>query len=127
MRVPLDLKIHLGLGLALLILCVVGAVAYRTTAGLMETADLVARTHEVLAQLEDHRSTLPDADPGVRGDLVARQREEAEALRQRTLAAKVSASRATLVIACGSLLGFVLTGLASWVISRDINARNRAE
>jgi signal transduction histidine kinase len=203
MRVSLDLKIHLGLGLALLILCVVGAVAYRATAGLVETADLVARTHEVLAKLEDLRSTLHDVEIAARGFLLTREesfraayhtaaaalgpqldrlraltadhpaqherldaleallaeklagqpaqlaaapprpgnleldavhqavatlrRQEETALRQRTAASRASAGRATLVIACGSLLGFVLTGLASWVISRDINARNRAE
>src|SRR5207237_980238 len=62
MRVSLDQKIRLGLGMALLILCIVGVVAYRTTAGLVEAAGLVAHTHEVLATLEDLLSLLHQAE-----------------------------------------------------------------
>jgi signal transduction histidine kinase len=169
MRVSLDQKIRLGLGMALLILCIVGVIAYRTTAGLVETADLVARSHEVLAALEDLQSMLhqgeaadairprldhlraltadtrvyrgqleavellleerrsPQQLDALRRALTTLEHEEDQALRQQTAASKASARRATLAIACGSLLGFVLTGLASWIIGRDINARNRAE
>ncbi len=64
------LKIGAGFALALLILAVIGTVAYRNTKVLQETANQVSRTHQVLEGLEELRRSLVDAETGQRGYLI---------------------------------------------------------
>jgi methyl-accepting chemotaxis protein len=60
-------KIGAGFALALAILVIVGAVSWRSTVMLNETAERVSHTHQVLTTLEDVVSTMKDAETGQRG------------------------------------------------------------
>jgi methyl-accepting chemotaxis protein len=63
-------KIGAGFALALAALIVIGMVSYRTTTRLIETASLVAHSHQVLESLERLLSFLKDAETGQRGFLI---------------------------------------------------------
>jgi len=63
-------KLGMGFGLALVILVIIGVVAYQSIQKLTVTAGLVTRTHEVLATLESVLSTIKDAETGQRGYLL---------------------------------------------------------
>ena len=70
MRWTIGAKIGSGFALALLILLIIGTTAYVSTTCLVETADAVAHTHEVLQKLEELLSDLKDAETGQRGFLI---------------------------------------------------------
>ena len=53
--------------MAMAVLVVLGVIAYRTTTGLVETADRVARGHKLVADLQSVLSELQDAETGERG------------------------------------------------------------
>ncbi len=60
-------KIALGFSLPLLILMVIGAVTYRTTAELIDRSALVAHTHEVIETTSQMLQRIVDGETGVRG------------------------------------------------------------
>jgi len=64
------MKIGTGFALALVILVVIGGVAYRSIGKLTDTAGWVDHTQQVLATLEATLSTLKDAETGQRGFLL---------------------------------------------------------
>jgi methyl-accepting chemotaxis protein len=68
-------KIAAGYALALLLLFVIGGIAYQSFNVLAETGGMVAHTHEVLEKLESVLSLLKDAETGMRGFLLARDEE----------------------------------------------------
>jgi methyl-accepting chemotaxis protein len=74
-------KIGMGFGLALVIFLFVGAISYRSTAQLTETAALVAHTHRVLETLEAVLSDMKDAETGQRGYLLTGQERYLEPFR----------------------------------------------
>jgi CHASE3 domain sensor protein len=74
-------KIGVGFGLALVIFLFVGAISYRSTTQLTETAALVAHTHRVLETLEAVLSDMKDAETGQRGYLLTGQERYLEPFR----------------------------------------------
>src|SRR5882724_13452557 len=70
MNLRIGPRILLGYGLALLIFCGVGIVAYRATTDLVDSASLVAHTHKVLETVAGVLSALQDAETGQRGFLL---------------------------------------------------------
>jgi methyl-accepting chemotaxis protein len=70
MKWTVGTKIGAGFGLALAILVLIGAVAYRSTSNLIEAANQRAHTHLVLEQLENFFSHLKDAQLGERGYII---------------------------------------------------------
>jgi len=60
-------KIALGFALAILVLVVVGGVAYRTDGTLIENAHAVTRTHQAIESLTHLVSLMKDAETGARG------------------------------------------------------------
>jgi methyl-accepting chemotaxis protein len=81
MRSTVGTKIGAGFGLALVILVVIGGVSYRSTAKLTETAELVAHSHQVLANLEVVVSDMKDAETGQRGYLLTGEERYLEPFR----------------------------------------------
>jgi methyl-accepting chemotaxis protein len=63
-------KIASGFGLALAVLLVVGTVSYNSTAKLIDSAEWVGHTHEVLNGLDDLLSVMKDAETGQRGYVI---------------------------------------------------------
>ena len=70
MKWSVGTKIGGGFALALAILVVIGAVAYRSSTRLIETAERVAHTHIVLEDLQGLLSDLKDAETGQRGYII---------------------------------------------------------
>ncbi|HUY14647.1 MAG TPA: CHASE3 domain-containing protein [Terriglobia bacterium] len=70
MRWSIGRKIGSGFALALAALIVVGAVSYDSTTKLIDSADWVAHTHQVLDGLNALLSTLKDAETGQRGYVI---------------------------------------------------------
>src|SRR5437870_3043538 len=70
MRWSIGRKIGGTFALALFALVAVGAVSYVSTTKLIDSADWVAHTHQVLNGLEEVISALQDADTGQRGDVM---------------------------------------------------------
>ena len=66
-------KLALGFGLALALLLIVGGVSYWSINSLIENANWVAHTHQVLENLEAVISLLKDAETGQRGFVLTRQ------------------------------------------------------
>jgi methyl-accepting chemotaxis protein len=64
--VNIGIKIGLGFALSLIILGVIGVVAYRNTAELIEDSRWVSHTHVVLEELEIALSTVKDVESGSR-------------------------------------------------------------
>lgn len=62
-----------GFALALLILAVLGLIAYQTTIGLLATADRVTHTYQVITTLDDLLQALTDAETGQRGYILTGQ------------------------------------------------------
>jgi methyl-accepting chemotaxis protein len=63
-------KIASGFGLALAVLLVIGAVSFNSTAKLIDSAEWVGHTHEVLNGLADLLSGMKDAETGQRGYVI---------------------------------------------------------
>ena len=63
-------KIGCGFALALVIAVVIGGVSYRNTSQLVESAEWVTHTYQVLENLETLVSTLKDAETGQRGYVI---------------------------------------------------------
>ncbi len=61
-----------GFAVTLAVLVVIGGLAYLSTDRLIEANKEVARTHEVIAQLESLISTVKDAETGQRGFLITK-------------------------------------------------------
>jgi len=70
MKWTVGAKIGAGFAFALVILLVIGALAYRSTGQLIEAANQRHHTHLVLAQLEDLYSQIMDAGRSERGYLL---------------------------------------------------------
>ncbi len=70
MKWSIGSKIGSGFGLALVALMVVGAVSYNSTAKLIDSAEWVGHTHEVLNELDDLLSGMKDAETGQRGYVI---------------------------------------------------------
>ncbi len=73
MKWTVGTKIAGGFTLALVVLIVIGWVSYSSTTRLIENADLVTHTYQVLGSLDDVLSKLKDAETGQRGYLLAGQ------------------------------------------------------
>src|SRR5882724_3166544 len=63
-------KIGSGFGLALVVLVIVGAVSYDSTNKLIDSAEWVRHTHEVLNGLDEVLSGMKDAETGQRGFII---------------------------------------------------------
>src|SRR5882724_453325 len=63
-------KIGSGFGLALVVLVIVGAVSYDSTNKLIDSAEWVRHTHEVLNGLDEVLSGMKDAETGQRGYII---------------------------------------------------------
>src|SRR5713101_3192165 len=70
MKWSIGRKIGSGFGLALVVLVIVGAVAYDSTTKLIDSAEWVRHTHEVLNGADNTLSSLKDAETGQRGYLI---------------------------------------------------------
>jgi methyl-accepting chemotaxis protein len=70
MRWSIGSKIGSGFGLALVALMVVGGVSYNSTAKLIDSAEWVGHTHEVLNGLDGMLSGMKDAETGQRGYVI---------------------------------------------------------
>ena len=70
MNMRIGTKILVGYGLALLVVGVVGVIAYRATTELVDGADWVTHTHKVKETLSEVVSSLKDAETGQRGFLL---------------------------------------------------------
>src|SRR5258708_5469406 len=70
MKWSIGSKIGSGFGLALAVLMVVGAVSYNSTTKLIDSAEWVRHTHEVLNGADNTLSSLKDAETGQRGYLI---------------------------------------------------------
>ena len=81
LRTFVQSRIGVAFGLAVLLVVVIGVVSYHNTAGLVQTAGLVARTHEVEAQLEEVLSQLKDVEDGARGYVIVGDEEYLEPYR----------------------------------------------
>ncbi|HLA81236.1 MAG TPA: CHASE3 domain-containing protein [Thermoleophilia bacterium] len=73
MRWALTTKIAVGFAAALLVLVGISVVSYRSIVTLVETADRVTHTHNVLKELEDLRSQLKDMQRSERGYVITGQ------------------------------------------------------
>src|SRR5262245_56879620 len=67
MQWTISRKIGMGFVIPVVILLVIGAVAYRSMTKLIETSYQVAHTHQVLQELEAVLATMIDAESGERG------------------------------------------------------------
>jgi methyl-accepting chemotaxis protein len=70
MKWSIGSKIASGFGLALAVLMVVGAVSYNSTSKLIDSAEWVRHTHEVLNGLDEVLSAFKDAETGQRGYVI---------------------------------------------------------
>ena len=70
MKWNVGMKIGTGFALALAILVAIGAVSYRSTAKLTDTAEWVDHTHQVLEKLEALLSGMIDIETGDRGYVI---------------------------------------------------------
>src|SRR5882757_11124927 len=70
MRWSIGTKIGGAFGLALVSMIVVGAVSYDSTAKLIDSAEWVRHTHEVLNGLDEVLSAMKDAETGQRGYII---------------------------------------------------------
>ena len=70
LQMRIGTRILLGYGIALLIVAVVGVVAYHATTELVDSADWVEHTHKVRVTLSDLLSSYKDAETGQRGYLL---------------------------------------------------------
>jgi methyl-accepting chemotaxis protein len=70
MKWSIGSKIGSGFGLALAVLMVVGAVSYNSTTKLIDSAEWVRHTHEVINGLDEVVSAFKDAETGQRGYVI---------------------------------------------------------
>ena len=70
MKWSIGSKIGASFAIALMVLIASGAVSYSTTSNLIESADWVARTHSVLAKLDEVLELMKDAETGQRGYVI---------------------------------------------------------
>jgi methyl-accepting chemotaxis protein len=70
MQWTISRKIGMGFVIPVVILLVIGAVAYRSMTKLVETSYQVAHTHQVLQELEAVLVTMVDAESGERGYVI---------------------------------------------------------
>src|SRR4051794_25934854 len=68
-------KLAAGFGVALLFPAIIGAVAWRTTASLLESRKPITHTYQVLAELDALQAALVDCETGQRGYLLTGQDE----------------------------------------------------
>lgn len=73
MKLSTGQKVQVGFGLALILLIIVGAASYRSTAGLIQAAEREQHTQEVLGRLNGLLSTITDAETGERGYIITGQ------------------------------------------------------
>jgi methyl-accepting chemotaxis protein len=70
LNMKIGTRILVGYGLALIVVCTVGVVAYRANSELVDSADWVAHTHKVRETLAETLSSLKDVETGQRGFLL---------------------------------------------------------
>src|ERR1700722_18783721 len=70
MNMKIGTRILAGYVVALLVMGVIGIVAYRATSELVDSADWVTHTHQVKETVSEILFTLTDADTGQRGYLL---------------------------------------------------------
>ncbi len=78
MKWTVGAKIGTGFGLALAILAIIAVVAYRSTNKLIDSADWVAHTHQVLESLGGVIQAFTDAETGQRGFIITGQEQYLE-------------------------------------------------
>ncbi len=78
MKWTVGAKIGTGFGLALAILAVIAVVAYRSTNKLIESADWVSHSHQVLESLGGVIQAFTDAETGQRGFIITGQEQYLE-------------------------------------------------
>ncbi len=81
MKWTVGAKIGSGFGMALLILVGIGAVSYRSTNKLTETANWVTHTHRVLEGLNGILQSIVDAETGQRGFIITSEEQYLEPYR----------------------------------------------
>ncbi len=69
-RISIRHKVMLGFGLVLVMLATIALITWRSTRGFMATAELVARSHEVLAKSDKLLRYLMEMESGRRGFLI---------------------------------------------------------
>src|ERR1700691_2679389 len=84
---PLDRKIQLAFGSAILTLLAVGVISYHSMAVSSESDRWVRHTHEVLENLQDLRSALGGMESSYRAFLLTGQESELESYRAGILSA----------------------------------------
>ncbi|MBI3726179.1 CHASE3 domain-containing protein, partial [bacterium] len=67
MTMTIGRKLGLGFGVALLFPVVIGAIAYRSTANLLESRKPITHTYQVLGELDDLLLAIVDCETGQRG------------------------------------------------------------
>jgi methyl-accepting chemotaxis protein len=70
MRWSIGKKIGSSFGFALLVMMIVGAVSYDSTTKLIDSAEWVRHTHEVINGLDEVLSSMKDAETGQRGYII---------------------------------------------------------
>src|SRR5437868_9876749 len=70
MKVSVGRKVAAGFALALQVPLIIGLIAYRNTALLMQNDERVNHSHQVLQSLETLLSQIKDAETGQRGYLI---------------------------------------------------------
>jgi methyl-accepting chemotaxis protein len=70
MKWSIGKKIASGFGVALIALAMVGAVSYDSTSKLIDSAEWVRHTHEVIDELDELLSGMKDAETGQRGYVI---------------------------------------------------------
>jgi PAS domain S-box-containing protein len=78
MRWTIEKKIMTGAGLVLAILLINALISYRATRKLVDNERQVARTYEVIAELENVLTTMDDAETGERGYLLTGEKSYLE-------------------------------------------------
>lgn len=83
MRWSIGKKIGSGFGSAVLALIIVGAVSYDSTIKLIDSAEWVRHTHEVINGLDEVLSGMKDAETGQRGYVITGEARYLDRMRER--------------------------------------------
>lgn len=93
LHISLSRKIAVGFSLALLILMAIGAVSYRSAVQFAESADIVARSHQIVATLEAAFGDLANAESEARGYVLTGNKSHLNLYRRYAAEAAVGTQR----------------------------------
>jgi CHASE3 domain sensor protein len=71
MRFTIGLRILLGFGLGLLLLVLIGGVAYRANAGLVRTSGAVAESYQIIVDVDDLLASLNQIEASSHGFVIS--------------------------------------------------------